>query len=164
MARKVSAGLLLYRRRDGAVQVLIAHPGGPLFRKRDAGAWTLPKGLVEPGEDLLATAEREFKEETGFATPGAPGEYLSLGHVRQKSGKIVHAWAFEGDCDPSALVSNPCELEWPHKSGRIIRFPELDRAKFVSPEDAKDLLNPAQVAFVTRLLDALAADFDATLE
>lgn len=156
VARKVSAGLLLYRQRGAAVEVLIAHPGGPFFRNRDAGAWTVPKGEVESGEDLLAAAEREFCEETGFAAAADRSDYLPLGHVRQKSGKVVHAWAFAGDCDPSALSSNPCELVWPRNSGRLIRFPELDRAIFASPEEAVRLLNPAQVTFVERLLEALS--------
>lgn len=156
MARKVSAGLVLYRRRRDIVEILIAHPGGPLFRNRDEGAWTIPKGEAEPGEDLLAAAEREFREETGFASAAAMSDYLELGHIRQKSGKTVYAWAFEGDCDPQALSSNLCDLEWPRRSGRLIRFPELDRAVFATVEQARRLLNPAQVALIERLLDLLA--------
>ena len=152
---KISAGLLLYRRRDGALEVLIAHPGGPFFRRRDAGAWTIPKGEVEPDEDLFSAARREFHEETGFSVPTRPEDYLDLGHIRQKSGKTVHAWAFMGDCDPAALVSNTFELEWPRGSGRTVRFPELSQARFASVQEAERLLNPAQVAFLKRLLTAL---------
>ena len=153
MATKVSAGLLLYRRRAESVQVLIAHPGGPFFARKHEGAWTVPKGEVEDGEYLLAAARREFVEETGFPLPsGAP---LPLGSVRQRSGKRVHAWALEGDCDADALVSNRFEMEWPRRSGRLASFPEIDRVQWASPEDARRLLNAAQVAFIDRLLDAL---------
>ena len=156
MASKVSAGLLLYRRRDGVIEVLIAHPGGPFFRRRETGAWTIPKGEIEPGEDLLSAARREFCEETGFPVAAQPDDYLELGHIRQKSGKVVHAWAFEGDCDPDALVSNSFDLEWPRGSGRTVRFPELDRVQFADPEQARRLLNAAQVVFVERLLAAVS--------
>ena len=149
---KVSAGLLLFRRLP-QLEVLVAHPGGPYWAGKDAGAWSLPKGLVEPGEDPLATALREFVEETGQALP--EGQPLELGAVKLKSGKRVLGWALEGDCDPAALVSNTFELEWPPRSGRRQAFPEIDRLLWASPELAAEKLNPAQVPFVERLVAAL---------
>src|SRR5262249_25172978 len=124
---RVSAGLLMYRIRDGTVQVLLAHPGGPIFQRKDDGAWTIRKGEVEQGEDLLETAKREFEEGTGVR-PSGP--FIPLRLVKQKGGKVVHAWAFEGDCDPSAIVSNTFRMEWPPKSGRQVEFHEIDRADF----------------------------------
>ena len=126
MRHKESAGLLLFRRREGYLEVLLGHPGGPYWAHRDDGAWSIPKGGMNPGEDPLAAAQREFLEETGF-TPCGP--YLPLGHVTQRGGKVVHAWAFEGDCDPARLVSNLCTVEWPPRSGRFQSFPEIDRAR-----------------------------------
>ncbi len=149
---KVSAGLLLFRRRPD-LEVLLAHPGGPYWAKKDAGAWSLPKGLVEAGEGGLATALREFVEETGQAAPG--GAPIELGAVKLKSGKRVLAWAVEGDCDPAALCSNTSELAWPRRSGRRQSFPEVDRLLWASPELAAEKLNAAQVAFVERLVAAL---------
>ena len=149
---KVSAGLLLFRRLP-ELEVLIAHPGGPYWAKKDAGAWSLPKGLVEPGEDPLSTALREFVEETGQPLPEA--QPVALGAVRLKSGKRVMAWALEGDCDPEALHSNRFELEWPPRSGRRQSFPEIDRLLWATPELASEKLNAAQVAFVERLVEAL---------
>jgi predicted NUDIX family NTP pyrophosphohydrolase len=145
---RISAGLLLYRRRDG-LEVFLVHPGGPFFRNKDEGAWTLPKGEVEEGDEPLATAFREFREETGFEPP--PGEPLPLGEIRQKGGKRVLAWAVEGDCDPDRIRSNSFEMEWPMHSGRKERFPEVDRAGFFSSEAARRKLNPAQVELVARL-------------
>ena len=118
---KRSAGLLMFRRLKGELQVFLAHPGGPLWASKDRGAWTVPKGEYGKEEDPLAAAQREFKEETSFE---AAGEFLSLGTVQQKSGKRVTAWAFEGDCDPAELVSNTCEIEWPPRSRRHIEIPE----------------------------------------
>lgn len=138
----------MYRVRGGGVEALLVHPGGPFWKKKDAGAWTLPKGEFEPAEDALETARREFAEETGFQPQG---EFLPLGEVMQKGGKIVRAWAFEGDCDPAALRSNTFSLEWPQRSGKRQEFPEIDRAVFFSLEEAKKKINPAQVP----LLDAL---------
>jgi predicted NUDIX family NTP pyrophosphohydrolase len=132
------------------VEVLIVHPGGPFWRNKDAGAWTIPKGEIGAGEDPLVAARREFVEETGIE-PTPP--FLELGSVRQKSGKEVIAWAFEGDCDPAQIRSNEFELEWPPRSGRVARFPEIDRAGFFEIEAARRMLNPAQCAF----LDALAS-------
>jgi predicted NUDIX family NTP pyrophosphohydrolase len=143
--RRVSAGLLMYRLKDGHLQVFLAHPGGPLFRSKDDGAWTIPKGEVMPGEDLLDTARREFQEETGL-TPVAP--FLKLTPIRQKGGKLVHAWAFQGDCDPQTVVSNRFTMEWPPKSGRMTEFPEVDRAEFFSVDEACRKINPAQIAFI----------------
>jgi predicted NUDIX family NTP pyrophosphohydrolase len=137
MPREISAGLLVHRRRP-VLQVLLAHPGGPYWAKKDAGVWTIPKGLVEPGDDLLATARREFAEETGLEIAG---EYLALQHVRQKSGKLVHAFAVEADPDLTAFRSNEFELEWPPKSGERRNFPEVDRiAWFAIPEAEKKIL------------------------
>jgi len=123
---QISAGLLVFRRRD-ELEVLLAHPGGPFWAKKDDGAWTIPKGLVEPGADLLATAQREFTEETNLA---AAGQFIPLATVRQKTGKVVHAWAFEADFDLAAFASNTFEIEWPPKSGRRRRFPEIDRIAY----------------------------------
>jgi predicted NUDIX family NTP pyrophosphohydrolase len=122
----VSAGLLAFRRENG-VEVLLAHPGGPYWAKKDDGAWTIPKGLTESGDDLLATALREFTEETNFV---ADGEFIPLAPVKQKSGKVVHAWAVEGHFDPALFASNTFELEWPPRSGRRQRFPEIDRVAY----------------------------------
>jgi predicted NUDIX family NTP pyrophosphohydrolase len=144
----VSAGLLLYRRRQGELQVFLAHPGGPFWRDRDAGAWTIPKGVVDEGEELLAAARREFAEETGIE---AGGPFLPLGSVRQKAGKVVHAWAWEGDADPSTIVSNTTTSEWPPGSGRRITYPEVDRCAWFDPDAARARMNPAQAELVDRL-------------
>ena len=152
---KVSAGLLMYRRRAGALEVLLAHPGGPIFARKDAGVWTIPKGEPNPGEALEACARREFAEETGIARD--VGALLSLGHIQQKGGKVVHAWAFESDCDVAELRCNTFEMEWPPKSGKKRVFPEIDRFEFFGVEDAKAKLNPAQVELVDRLVAQLSA-------
>ncbi|HEY6823083.1 MAG TPA: NUDIX domain-containing protein [Steroidobacteraceae bacterium] len=122
----ISAGLLLYRRGDPGLEVFLVHPGGPYWARKDEGAWSVPKGLVDAGEEELACARREFQEETGFAAPSGGAE-LDLGTFRQPSGKLVHVWAIEGDCDPAQLNSNLFEMEWPPKSGRTAQFPEADR-------------------------------------
>lgn len=122
----VSAGLLLYRRRGSGVEVFLVHPGGPYWASKDEGVWSVPKGLVDAGEDELACARREFKEETGFDLPGSGNEH-PLGTFQLPSGKRLHVWAVEGDCDPAALESNLFEMEWPPRSGRTARFPEVDR-------------------------------------
>jgi predicted NUDIX family NTP pyrophosphohydrolase len=122
----ISAGLLLYRRRDSGVEVFLVHPGGPYWASKDEGVWSVPKGLVDAGEEELACARREFKEETGFALQGA-GNERDLGTFPLPSGKRLHVWAVEGDCDPVELNSNLFEMEWPPKSGRTARFPEVDR-------------------------------------
>jgi predicted NUDIX family NTP pyrophosphohydrolase len=142
---RVSAGLLMYRIQDGKLQVLLVHPGGPWFLNKDDGAWTIPKGEIEPGEDLLEAAKREFEEETGI-TPTGP--FFALTPIKQKGGKIVHAWAFQGDCDPSTICSNTFTMEWPPKSGRQIEFPEMDRADFFEVAEAGRKINAAQMALV----------------
>jgi predicted NUDIX family NTP pyrophosphohydrolase len=152
MARR-SAGLLLYRRRDGAVELLLVHPGGPLWARRDAGAWSIPKGEVGEGEDPRAVALREFEEETGHPAPR--GELVPLGEVRQRGGKLVTAWAAAGDLDPTAITSNTFTLEWPPRSGRRREFPEVDRAGWFDPATARDKLLAAQAQLVDRLLAAL---------
>ncbi len=150
---KLSAGLLLYRRPADGLEVLVAHPGGPVWARRDAGAWSLPKGAPLPDEKLLAAARREFEEETGQRPPD--GEVQDLGEVRMRSGKVVHAFAQEGDLDPGRLVSMRAEVEWPPRSGRMISVPEIDRVLWASPSEARRRLNPAQATFVDRLLGVL---------
>jgi predicted NUDIX family NTP pyrophosphohydrolase len=152
MPRKESAGLLMFRRCDGELEVLLAHPGGPFWATRDAGAWTIPKGGIDRGEEPLQTAIREFSEETGFT---AAGPFLPLGSVTQLGGKVVHAWGFEGDCDPSRLRSLMAHTEWPPRSGRRIEVPEIDRVAFFSLGDARRAINVAQVAFLDRLARAV---------
>ena len=147
-----SAGLVLFRWRDGTLEVLLAHPGGPLFARRDAGVWGIPKGEIEADEDPLAAACREFAEETGFSTSPP---YLRLGSVRQRRGKRVHAWAFEGDCDPRSLRSNDFELEWPPRSGLRHRFPEVDRVCFFGIDDAARVIIPGQRPLLARLRECL---------
>jgi predicted NUDIX family NTP pyrophosphohydrolase len=144
----VSAGLLLYRRLGVALEVFLAHPGGPFWAQRNAGAWSIPKGLVDEGEALLGAACREFEEETGIR-PIDP--FLPLGSVCQKAGKLVHAWAWEGDADPAHVTSNLMRTEWPRGSGRWLRFPEVDRCAWFDPQTAREKLNPAPAAFIDRL-------------
>ena len=154
---KKSAGLLLFRRAPESreVEVFLVHPGGPFFARKDAGYWSIPKGLVESGEPDLDAARREFTEETSLAIDDA-AEFLELGEVRQKGSKLVRAWAFEGDCDLSAVHSNTFELEWPPRSGRVQSFPEIDRAAWFGIEAARQHMNAEQFAFVERLLDMVA--------
>jgi predicted NUDIX family NTP pyrophosphohydrolase len=151
--RNLSAGLLLFRRPAGALELFLAHPGGPFWRGRDVGAWTIPKGLVAPGEELLAAARREFEEETGIV---AREPFIALGSVRQKAGKVIHAWAWEGDADAAVIVSNTTQYEWPRGSGRWTTFPEVDRCAWFSPDAARTRLNPAQAELIDRLEGALA--------
>lgn len=152
-AAKRSAGILLYRLSGGVPEVLLVHPGGPFWARRDAGAWSVPKGEYEDGDDPLASALREFEEETGAALES--GELLELGDVKQKSGKVVRAWAAEGDLDPDAVHSNTFTMEWPPRSGRTAEFPEIDRAGWFGIDDAREKLNPAQAEFLDRLLGLL---------
>jgi predicted NUDIX family NTP pyrophosphohydrolase len=143
----------MYRTHVGELQVLLAHPGGPFFKNKDDGAWSIPKGEVEPGDDLLPTAQREFEEETGAISKGP---FIALTPVKQRGGKVVHAWAFEGDCDPSKIVSNTFLVEWPPRSGRQSEFPEIDRADFFDVIAAKRKINAAQVALIEELVKALS--------
>jgi predicted NUDIX family NTP pyrophosphohydrolase len=153
-----SAGLLMYRRNlEGALQVLLAHPGGPFWQARDEGAWTIPKGEYDESEPALAAAQREFTEETGFdVTP----PFIELGEIVQKSGKRIAAWAFAGECEPSSLRCNTFEMEWPARSGRRQAYPEIDRAAWLELPQARRKINPAQRALLDRLETALAARGD----
>jgi predicted NUDIX family NTP pyrophosphohydrolase len=153
---KISAGLLMYRVRADQIsspQVLLVHPGGPYWRNKDDGAWTIPKGEVNKGEDLFAAAIREFTEETGL-TPN--GSLIPLGEIKHKSGKTVHAWAFIGDCDPAQIHSNTFELEWPPKSGHTQTFPEIDRAGFFDLPTARRKILPSELPLLDRLADAIS--------
>lgn len=145
---KISAGILLYRRKNGLLQVFLAHPGGPFFAKKDEGAWSIPKGELDEGEDPLAAARREFEEETGCRPEGS---FIPLSPVTQKGGKTVLAWAVEGECDPATIRSNTFTLEWPPKSGQMREFPEVDRAGWFTVEEAKRKINPAQAALLEEL-------------
>jgi predicted NUDIX family NTP pyrophosphohydrolase len=152
---RVSAGILLWRRLDGELQVLLGHPGGPYFRRKDEGEWTVLKGEIDDdGEEPTAVARREFHEETGQALP-SDVELLPLGDIRQKSGKVVFAWGAEGDLDPEAAVSNTFELEWPPHSGRVQVFPEIDRVAWFDLVSAREKLKGAQAPFLDRLVAAL---------
>lgn len=147
---RVSAGVLLYRRAPAGLEVLLVHPGGPFWAKKDAGAWMLPKGELRPGEEALAAAQREFTEETGFSLPADAG-YIPLGEVRQRGGKTVVAFALESNCDPAALRSNTFEIEWPPRSGKRQPFPEVDRAAFFTLTEAAKKILPSEAAFLDRL-------------
>ena len=149
---KESAGILLYRVRDGAIEVFLVHPGGPFWKNKDEGAWTIPKGEPDPGEEPLAAAIREFAEETGTALAAA-GDFRPLPSIRQAGGKHVQAWAIAGDLDPAALVSNDFEMEWPPRSGKRGRFAEIDRGAWFGLAEARRRINKGQAA----LLDALGA-------
>lgn len=148
MAKK-SAGLLMYRRRDHGLEVLLVHPGGPFWAKKDAGAWTVPKGEYLEDEEPLAAARREFEEETGFV---AEGEFVPLGNVKQKSGKVVMAWAVEGDLDAALVKSNTCWIEWPPRSGVKVEVPEVDRAEWFSVKAAREKMIEAQWPFLEALV------------
>ena len=154
MSAKTSAGLLMYRRREGKPEVLIVHPGGPFFKNRDAGVWSIPKGEAddgETGEALLEVAKREFAEETGV-TP--VGDFVYLTSVKnEKTGKVVEVWMFEGDCDPATIKSNTISIDWPPRSGQKLEIPEIDRGGFFSPAAAREKLYPYQVP----IIDAFAA-------
>jgi predicted NUDIX family NTP pyrophosphohydrolase len=139
----------MYRRRPNGLQVLPVHPGGPFWKKKDDGVWTIPKGEADPGEDLLAAAKREFEEETGSTSTG---HCIQLTPVMQKSGKVVHAWAVEGDIDTTTIRTNTCMIEWPPKSGKRIEIPEVDRAEFFDLQTARRKINPAQVALLNELV------------
>jgi predicted NUDIX family NTP pyrophosphohydrolase len=148
----VSAGLLLFRLRDGKLELFLAHPGGPFWAKRDPGAWTIPKGQPNEGEELIEAARREFQEETGICPQG---EFLPLGSIRQRAGKTVHAWAWEGDADPSKITSITMRCEWPRGSGRWVVVPEIDRCEWFDPMTARTKINEAQRELIDRLELAL---------
>ena len=154
---RTSAGILLWKEEDGVLQILLAHPGGPLFRRRDLGAWTIPKGEIEAGEDHLHAALREFEEETGFHVEGP---FAELRPVRLKSGKKVHAWATRSDCDPSKLQGNLFKMEWPPRSGLVRAFPEVDRVEFFGVEEARRRINPAQIPLIDELASQWAGHPD----
>lgn len=147
-----SAGILLYRVVGDAVEVLLVHPGGPYWTRKDLGAWSIPKGGVDEDEELWECALREFEEELGSPPALGSDDLTDLGSVRQKSGKTVHCWAAEGDFDPQTLSSNTFSMEWPPRSGREREFPEVDRAEWFDPEEAKRRIIPAQVELLDRLL------------
>jgi predicted NUDIX family NTP pyrophosphohydrolase len=149
---KTSAGLIMFRVREKEIEALLVHPGGPFWNKKDEGAWFIPKGELNPDEDPLAGAKREFEEETGLKPEGA---FLPLGSVRQKSGKTIFAWAFEGDCDPAQLKSNTFTIEWPPRSGRQQEFPEVDRGAFFTITQAKEKMHPVEFPLLTRLEEIL---------
>jgi predicted NUDIX family NTP pyrophosphohydrolase len=151
---KTSAGILLFRRRSTGFEVLLVHPGGPFWAKKDEGAWSIPKGEAEPGEDLLAAAQREFAEETGLSVDG---EFIDLGAFRQPGGKTVAAWASEGDFDPALLVSATFALEWPPRSGKTAEFPEVDRAQWFDLKTAERKILTGQRPMLAALADHLAA-------
>jgi predicted NUDIX family NTP pyrophosphohydrolase len=151
-----SAGILLYRRRPaGEIEVLLAHPGGPIWASRDEGAWTVPKGEFTDGEEAWAVARREFEEKTGHPAP--QGGAIDLGEIRQKGGKLVVAWALEGDLDPTMAHSNTFPLQWPPRSGRWITVPEIDRVDWFAPDEARRRIKDTQIPFIDRLLEGLDA-------
>ena len=147
-SRKISAGMLLFRRTSGKLEIFLAHPGGPFWTRQEEGTWTIPKGVIEEGEDPLDAAQREFREETGIE-PQPP--FLPLGSIRQKAGKTVHAWAWEGDADASTIVSNLMRIEWPRGSGRWQTYPEVDRCAWFDPRGAREKINSAQAELIDRL-------------
>jgi predicted NUDIX family NTP pyrophosphohydrolase len=151
----ISAGLLLFRCPRSGLKVFLAHPGGPFWETRDLGAWTVPKGLVEDGEDALAAAIREFEEETGICPEGP---FLPLGSIRQKAGKVVHAWAWEGESGARQVRSNVMRAEWPPNSGRWLTFPEVDRCEWFDARSARQKINPAQAELIDRLEASLSRD------
>ena len=150
---QVSGGILLYRLVDDKLQVLIAHPGGPFFANRDVGHWTIPKGEADGDEELTAVARREFEEETGHPAPD--GDALDLGSIVQKGGKVVFAWALEGDLDPETAASNTFEMVWPPGSGSVRTFPEIDRVEWFDIDEAKRRVKPTQIPLIDRLVEAL---------
>jgi predicted NUDIX family NTP pyrophosphohydrolase len=149
---EISAGILMFRRRNGVLQVFLVHPGGPFWSRKDEGAWSIPKGLLNPGEDPLEAAQREFREETGFT---AQGHFMKLTPVRMKSGKLIQAWAAEGDCDASAIRSNTFSMEWPPNSGRQLEFPEVDRGGWFEIGEAEKKINQGQTHLIRELCKLL---------
>jgi predicted NUDIX family NTP pyrophosphohydrolase len=156
MSERRSAGILLYRAGPGgAVEVLLGHPGGPLFERKDHGHWSIPKGELDGDDDWYAVARREFEEETGSAAPDGPA--IELGEIRQKGGKVVVAWALAGDLDPATARSNTFLFEWPPRSGQRIEIPEIDRVEWFAPDEARARIKDTQIPFIDRLLVALSA-------
>jgi predicted NUDIX family NTP pyrophosphohydrolase len=151
---KLSAGILMFRKRESTLQLFLVHPGGPFWRNKDAGAWSIPKGEYEEGEDPLDAAKREFLEETGIE---ADGEFLPLGEIKQPSGKVITAWALEGDCEPSAVRSNMFSMEWPPKSGRQQEFPEVDRADWFTANEAKERIVKGQTGLIDRVVALISS-------
>lgn len=149
---KQSAGILLYRIKNNDLQVFLVHPGGPFWKNKDTGAWSVPKGEFSDDEDALVAARREFREETGTAING---NFIKLNPVKQKSGKIIYAWAAEGDIDQNSIVSNTFPLEWPPKSGKIMEVPEIDKANWFDTDTAKEKINDAQAALIDQLAEIL---------
>jgi predicted NUDIX family NTP pyrophosphohydrolase len=147
-----AAGLLVYRKGDEGVEIFLVHPGGPFYVKKDEGVWSIPKGIFDEDEEPLAAARREFEEETGFKIAG---DFFELKPVKQKGGKIVHAWAVEADVDADAIQSNTFTMEWPPKSRKMAEFPEVNRAAWFDPESAMQKINPAQSALITELLSRI---------
>jgi predicted NUDIX family NTP pyrophosphohydrolase len=160
MATKRSAGILLFRRNGGETEFLLVHPGGPYWMNKDAGAWSIPKGRIEDAEEPRACAIRELEEELGPAPALDPEQLIELGRVRQRAGKVVEAWAAEGEFDPAALDSNTFRMEWPPRSGGEQEFPEVDRAEWFDLGTAREKILPAQAEFLDRLLERLAAEDD----
>lgn len=149
---KQSAGLLMFRGRGERLEFLLVHPGGPFWKNKDVGTWSVPKGEIHEGEDGLGAAKREFKEELGFEPTG---EFIALSPIKQKGGKVVQVWAFEGDCEPSACNSNTFEIEWPPRSGKIVKFPEVDHVAFFGISAAAIKINPAQLPLLQELAEKL---------
>lgn len=152
MAKRTSAGIVLYRLRNNFLEVFLVHPGGPYWKGKEEGAWSIPKGEFTEAEDPLTTAQREFREETGSEISGT---FMDLGKVQQKGGKLVYAWAVEGDIDPATIKSNTFRQEWPYKSGKWVSIPEVDQGGWFSVEEARIKINPAQFEFIDRLVQKL---------
>jgi predicted NUDIX family NTP pyrophosphohydrolase len=159
---KSSAGLLLFRIESRRLHVLLVHPGGPFWQRRDDGAWSIPKGEFEPGEDALQAARREFEEEMGFAPPG--GDAIELEAVRQTSGKVVQSWAIEGGCDIASVKSNTFSMEWPPRSGRMQSFPEIDRAAWFTLEAARSKILKGQAPLLEQLAEKVRGHIDTDAE
>ena len=155
MTTKQSAGLLMYRKRGGVLQILLVHPGGPFWDKKDVGSWSIPKGEFSQDEDVLKAARREFEEETGFLPTG---NFIRLGAIKQPSGKLIHAWAFEGDLDAGKIKSNTFSMEWPPHSGKQQEFPEVDRGEWFTMKAAREKIIKGQVGFVDELQRVLETD------
>lgn len=158
--KKQSAGIVLYRKRDGIVEVLVGHAGGPFWARKDVGAWSIPKGEFEADEEPIAAARREFEEELGIPAP--EGELIELGSIKRKDGKTIYVWALEGDADAKKLTSNAFDLEWPPKSGQIQKFPEFDRAAWLPIAKAGPKLHKGQSEFLERLAEKLGVDLHAS--